>query len=156
MNNFKKPVILENFENYFYRRTLKSLCSYELKIYQARIDRLDTKMQRYFNSTPIRNAFASLMVIGACNNHTYTITEIVNNLRSNRQSVSTMVDECKKEGWINVSKNGNKLQCNGSEDLVEGFHDYMIFSRDISKDYFNSLELLKIKNIMSNELSENS
>ena len=96
MNISTKPVILENFENYFFRRTLKSLCTYELKIYQGRIDRLDTKMQRYFNSTPIRNAFASLMVIGECNNKSYTITEIVNNLRSNRQSISTMVDECKK------------------------------------------------------------
>ena len=156
MNMSTKPVILENFENYFYRRTLKSLCSYELKIYQARIDRLDTKMQRYFNSTPIRNAFASLMVIGACNNKSYTITEIVNNLRSNRQSISTMVDECKKEGWIIVSKNGNKVQCKASEELVKGFHDYMTFSKEISKDYFNSLELLKIKNIMSNELSKNN
>ena len=156
MNEFTKPVILENFENYFYRRTLKSLCSYELKIYQARIDRLDTKMQRYFNSTPIRNAFASLMVIGACNNQSFTITEIVNNLRSNRQSISTMVDECKKEGWIVVIKNGNKVQCNASDDLVEAFKDYMKFSEEISKDYFNSLELLKIKNLMSNELSEKS
>ena len=113
-------------------------------------------MQRYFNSTPIRNAFASIMVIGACNNKSYTITEIVNNLRSNRQSISTMVDECKKEGWIIVTKNGNKVQCKASENLVEGFHDYMTFSKEISKDYFNSLELLKIKNIMSNELSKNS
>jgi hypothetical protein len=40
--------------------------------------------------------------------------------------------------------------------LVEGFHDYMEFSKEISSDYFNSLELLKIKNIMSNELSENT
>ena len=156
MNESTKSIILENFENYFYRRTLKSLCSYELKIYQARIDRLDTKMQRYFNSTPIRNAFASLMVIGACNNQSFTITEIVNNLRSNRQSISTMVDECKKEGWIIVTKNGNKVQCNASDDLVEAFKDYMIFSEEISKDYFNSLELQKIKNIMSNELSEKS
>ena len=40
-------------------------------------------------------------------NKTYTITEIVNNLRSNRQSISTMVDECKKEGWIIVTKIGS-------------------------------------------------
>ena len=66
-----------------------------------------------------------------------------------------MVDECKKEGWIIVTKIGNKVQCKASEDLIEGFVDYVIFSKEISKDYFNSLELLKIKNIMSNELSEN-
>ena len=156
MYSSNKPIILEDFDNFFYRRTLRCLCAFELKIYQARIDRLDTKMQRYFNSTPIRNAFASLMVIGACNYQLYTITEIVNNLRSNRQSVSTMVDECKKEGWINVIKNGNKVQCNASQALIEGFNDYVNYSKEISKDYFNSLELLKIKKAMSNEFSEDS
>ena len=156
MYSSNKPIILEDLDNFFYRRTLRSLCAFELKIYQARIDRLDTKMQRYFNSTPIRNAFASLMVIGACNYQLYTITEIVNNLRSNRQSVSTMVDECKKEGWINVIKNGNKVQCNASQALIEGFNDYVNYSKEISKDYFNSLELLKIKKAMSNEFSEDS
>ena len=156
MYSSNKPIILEDFDNFFYRRTLRSLCAFELKIYQARIDRLDTKMQRYFNSTPIRNAFASLMVIGACNYQLYTITEIVNNLRSNRQSVSTMVDEWKKEGWINVIKNGNKVQCNASQALIEGFNDYVKYSKEISKDYFNSLELLKIKKAMSNEFSEDS
>ena len=85
MNKSIKPVILENFENYFYRRTLKSLCSYELKIYQARIDRLDTKMQRYFNSTPIRNAFASLMVIGACNNKSYYLQEPILNCQCRQE-----------------------------------------------------------------------
>ena len=147
--NFK----LDDLDNFINNRILQSLCEYELKIYQGRIDRMNTKEQRYFNSTPIRNAFASLMVAAACSNKFYTITEIVNILRSNRQSISTMVDECKKEGWINVSKIGNKLQCNASQILIKSFHDYIHFSMRISKEYYQNLEMLKIKNSISNEFS---
>ena len=152
-DKFNKNFILNDLDVFINNKVLKSLCEYELKIYQGRIDRMNTREQRYFNSTPIRNAFASLMVSAACSNRFYTITEIVSNLRSNRQSVSTMVDECKKEGWINVSKIGNKLQCNASQLLVTSFNDYIHFSQRISKEYFTNLEMVKIKNAISNEIS---
>ena len=145
-DNLNKKFILDDLDIFINNRILQSLCEYELKIYQGRIDRMNTREQRYFNSTPIRNAFSSLMVAAACNNKFYTITEIVNILRSNRQSVSTMVDECKKEGWVNVSKIGNKLQCNASQILIKSFHDYIHFSKRISKEYYQNLEMLKIKN----------
>jgi len=147
-NNF----ILDDLDNFINNRIMQSLCEYELKIYQGRLDRMNTREQRYFNSTPIRNAFASLMVAAACSNKFYTITEIVNTLRSNRQSISTMVDECKKEGWINVSKIGNKLQCSASQVLVKSFNDYIHFSARISKEYFQNLEMLKIKNSVTKTL----
>ena len=150
-NNFDDNLILNGLDNYLNNKILDALCSYELMIYQGRIDRMNTKEQRYFNSTPIRNAFASLMIIAACKNKSFTITEIVNHLRTNRQSVSTMVDECKKEGWINVSKIGNKLQCKASLSLVDSFGDYMNFSKKISKEYFKNLELQRIKNSLSKD-----
>ena len=40
----------------------KVLCDLEIKIYQARQDRMQTKIQRYFNSTPLRNVFARICV----------------------------------------------------------------------------------------------
>ena len=152
-DDVSENIVLDNLDIFINNKILQSLCEYELKIYQGRIDRLNTREQRYFNSTPIRNAFASLMVVAACNNKFYTITEIVNNLRSNRQSVSTMVDECKKEGWVNVSKIGNRLQCNASEILVKSFNDYVYFSMRISKEYIQNLEMLKIKKSISKQLS---
>ena len=45
-----------------------------------------------------------------------------------------MVDECKKEGWVNVSKIGNKLQCCASQTLVKSFNDYIHFSREFLKN----------------------
>ena len=151
--NFNNSFFLRDLNHFLDYKILKSLCEYELEIYQGRIDRMNTREQRYFNSTPIRNAFASLMVVATCNNKSHTITEIVSHLRSNRQSVSTMVDECKKEGWVNVSKIGNKLQCNASSLLVDSFHDYIFFSMRISKNYVQDLELLKIKKNLYDELS---
>ena len=148
----KQNFMLNDLDGFINNRILQSLCEYELKIYQGRIDRMNTREQRYFNSTPIRNAFASLMVVATCNNKFYTITEIVNHLRSNRQSVSTMVDECRNEGWVNVSKVGNKLQCNASHILVRSFNDYIHFSMRISKEYIENLEMLKIKKSISKQL----
>ncbi|MDC6451390.1 hypothetical protein PQZ43_00850 [Alphaproteobacteria bacterium] len=149
----KQNFMLNDLDGFINNRILQSLCEYELKIYQGRIDRMNTREQRYFNSTPIRNAFASLMVVATCNNKFYTITEIVNHLRSNRQSVSTMVDECRNEGWVNVSKVGNKLQCSASLNLVKSFNDYIHFSMRISKEYIQNLEMLKIKKSISEQLS---
>ena len=144
-SSLKKEYIINGLDELLNKKVLQSMCKYELEIYQGRIDRMNSREQRYFNSTPIRNAFASLMVVAACDNQPYTITEIVNKLRSNRQSISTMVDECKKEGWVNVTKIGNKLQCTASSSLIKSFNDYIYFSMRISKEYFQSLEMLKIK-----------
>jgi hypothetical protein len=146
-----EKLFLNGINDFLNNRLLDSLCDYELKIYQARIDRTKTKEQRYFNSTPIRNAFASLMIVAACNNKYFTITEIVNHLRTNRQSVSTMVDECKKEGWVDVTKIGNKLHCTASETLINSFQDYINFSQNISKEFFKNLELLRLKKSISND-----
>ena len=47
-------------EEIVYREMVKILSSHEIKIYQARVDRVNTRMQRYFNSTPLRNIFARI------------------------------------------------------------------------------------------------
>ena len=133
MNISTKPVILENFENYFYRRTLKSLCSYELKIYQARIDRLDTKMQRYFNSTPIRNAFARWMTYATYTSRFYTISELVKEMHSNRQTISTMINECEAEGYIVVKRQGSTVSCQATDLLVEKMEQYCEWRKELTQ-----------------------
>ena len=37
----------------------------ELSLHNLRIERMKTKLQRFFNSTPTRHAFARLMTLGA-------------------------------------------------------------------------------------------
>ena len=116
------------------------MCQLEIKLYQARIDRMTSKSQRYFNSTPLRNAFARMMVYSKYVNSFYTISEIVKELRTNRQSVSTMVDECSKEGWIFVKKEKNKLYC-------------VKWRKKIASDHAVSISLLDYEYLMSNNFT---
>ena len=69
----------------------------EMSIHQARQTRISHKVQRYFNSTQIRNAFSRWMTYGTYTNRFYTITELVNEMHSNRQTISTMINECEAE-----------------------------------------------------------
>ena len=49
----------------------KSLMKVEMEVFQARQTRMTDKVQRYFNSTPIRNAFARWMVFAYYENKFY-------------------------------------------------------------------------------------
>tara|TARA_R100000329_G_scaffold145601_1_gene131299 strand:+ start:750 stop:1262 length:513 start_codon:yes stop_codon:yes gene_type:complete len=113
---------------------IKVLCDLEVKIYQARQDRLQTKIQRYFNSTPLRNVFSRICVYAKCVNQFYTISEIAYELRATRQSVSQMVDECEEEGWLNVERSPNRVGVQASQTLYDGLLDYMQLRKRLAKD----------------------
>ena len=132
--NFLKPKkeTIDEVKDYLEKRYILTMCQLEIKLYQARIDGMTSKSQRYFNSTPLRNAFARMMVYSKYVNSFYTISEIVKELRTNRQSVSTMVDECSKEGWIFIKKEKNKLYCTATQDMLDGFHDYVKWRKKIA------------------------
>ena len=144
---------LDDLRDYTDKRYIITLCQLEIKLYQARIDKMSSKSQRYFNSTPLRNAFARLMVYSKYVNSFYTITEIVKELRSNRQSISSMVDECKKEGWISVEKIKNTVRCTATDEMLNGFMDYVIWRKKIAKEHSVSISLLDYENIISNDFT---
>lgn len=97
----------------------------EMKTHQALQKRMDNKIQRYFNSTPIRNAFAMWMTYATYDNRTYTIQELVDEIGSNRQTISNIVKDCEAEGWIEVDRaDGNTADCKAKAILVETMEDY--------------------------------
>ena len=110
----------------------------EMAVFQARQTRSMTKIQRYFNSTPIKNAFSRWMVYGAYANRFYTITELVNEMHSNRQTISTMIDECEAEGWIEVQKKGATVSCQASQPLIEAMEMYCEWRKDIAQSYIGT------------------
>ena len=153
--NFLKPKkeTIDEVKEYLEKRYILTMCQLEIKLYQARIDGMKSKSQRYFNSTPLRNAFARMMVYSKYVNSFYTISEIVRELRTNRQSVSTMVDECSKEGWIFVKKEKNKLYCTATKDMLDGFHDYVKWRKKIAADHAVSISLLDYEYLLSNNFT---
>jgi len=119
------------------------LCALEMRTHQARQNRMDTKLQRYFNSTPIRNAFARWMVYATYTNRTYTIAELVDEIGSNRQTISDIVKDCEAEGWIEADRQDNRCDCKASPILVENFEDYADHRRtlinNVSGEEFSDL-----------------
>ena len=105
----------------------------EMATHKARQTRLKSKAQRYFNSTPLRNAFARWMTYAVYANRWYTITDLVDDMHSNRQSISTIINECEAEDWIDVKRTSNSVQCRATQLLVDNYLDYAMWRKNITK-----------------------
>ena len=149
MNNIGKSfkLVLNQLELDF----RKSLIKVEMELFQARQTRMNSKIQRYFNSTPLRNAFARWMVYAYYENKFFTISQLVNEMRTNRQTVSLMVNECEIESYIIVQRKGKTVACQSSLMLVEAMNEYSewrknLIEKTIYRPYIN---LKKFEDIMN-------
>lgn len=107
------------------------LVKLEMATHHARQTRMNSKLQRYFNSTPIRHAFARWMVYASYNYRTYTIQQLVDEIGSNRQTISDIVKDCEAEGWITVDRRDNTASCRGTSILVEKYEEYCDYRRTL-------------------------
>ena len=100
---------------------------HQIKLYQGRRTRMDTPIQRYFNSTALRNTFARQMFIAANVKSLYTKQAIAEELGISWQAAHTMVEECKASGWVEVDRNGKCPTYKASDSLVEAHFFYIDF-----------------------------
>ena len=105
----------------------------EMEVFKARQTRMLNRTQRYFNSTPLRNAFARWMVNAFYEDQFYTITHLVNEMFTNRQTISNMINECEKEGYIIVERRGKTVSCQASQTLIEKMGDYCEWRKEITE-----------------------
>ena len=147
----------EQTHKYLKQQYRLSLIKIEMELHKARQTRMDNNVQRYFNSTPIRNAFARWMVYGAYVNIFYSITELVNELHTNRQTISTMIKECEAYKFIIVKRTSNTTKCQASPSLIEKMEDYCDWRRKLGKDTVarSLLTLTTFEELMQNDLSLN-
>ena len=111
----------------------KSLMKVEMEVFKARQTRMTDKVQRYFNSTPIRNAFARWMVYAHYENQLYTISQLVREMCTNRQTVSLMINECESENYIYVQRKGKTVACQASKLLVQKMDNYSNWRKELIK-----------------------
>lgn len=137
----KAAVVIHNHLKLEYR---KSIIKVDMELFQARQTRMNSKLQRYFNSTPLRNAFARWMVFAYYNNQFYTISYIVKEMSTNRQTVSIMINECESENYINVERKGKTVACQASLLLVEKMDEYTewrkVLIKDVIYEQYNNLK----------------
>lgn len=143
-SSFKK--IMSNNKSKIYNDLLTSyrlnLVEIEMKLYEARLIRGNNKIQRYFNSTPIRNAFARWMVYAAYKNQYFNITQLSKDLHTNRQTISSIIKDCEEEAYIIVKRIGKNTECKAAPILIEKMEDYCDWRRELSKDIWEALLLL--------------
>ena len=145
----------EQIKKYINTELVKILCQHELAIYQARQTRMDTKVQRYFNSTPLRNVFCRMIVYARCVNQHYNIQYIADQLHTTRQSISKIVDECEAERWINVIRTPNNVVVQANDVTYEGMLDYLeqrkkLLPKKIRRTWN---ELLNLQTLVTTELT---
>ena len=123
----------EDIHNHLLLEYRKCVMKIEMEIFKARQTRMLNKIQRYFNSTPLRNAFARWMTNAFYENQFYTITHLVKEMHTNRQTVSNMINECEIEGYIIVVRKGKTVSCQASQTLVEKMNDYCKWRKEITE-----------------------
>ena len=65
--------------------------------------------------------------------HNYTITQLVNEMHTNRQTISNMINECEKEGYILVERRGKTVSCQASQTLIENMNEYCEWRKEITE-----------------------
>ena len=127
----------------------------EMEIFKARQTRMLNEIQRYFNSTPLRNAFARWMVNAFYENSFYSISYLVKEMHTNRQTISNMISECEEEGYIIVERKGKTVSCQASKSLIAKSDDYCEWRKEITEltvgEAYNNL--IQFEKWMSNEFN---
>jgi len=101
-----------------------ALAKWQVELYQGRNKRMNNSIQRYFNSTPVRNTFARMMFLAYQDDKlVYTKSAIARELFITRQAASQMVDDCLAEGWVEAQGNGYRA----SQALADKQMDYTMF-----------------------------
>ena len=114
---------MDNIEQKLNEGYALALARWQVEIYQARNGRLQKRIQRYFNSTPVRNAMARLMFVAAHDKLVYTKAVISRELYITRQAASKMVEECLEEHWVEADGKGYKA----APALIAQMYEYTEF-----------------------------
>ncbi len=136
--------------------TLATLTT-EMRMHKARQTRMDNDVQRYFNSSPLRNAFARWMTYGYLVNKPYNITTLCEEMCADRKTISIMVKECEAEGWVQTIKSNGQLFCLASPILVDKVYDYILWRRRLTKDTIGKafVALKTFEDLMSIDTTKN-
>lgn len=141
--------ILKLYKKMYYEYAL-AICEVEIHLHHARTTRVNSRMQCYFNSSTNRNTMARIMCRAYLTDTPVTITEICEVLHANRSSVSIMVDECEKEGWISVNRENGKAKCMATEELHRGCMKYAHWKKQISRSLVGRKydKLIQLENML--------
>lgn len=138
---------MDKIEEGLFKAYSAELCRYQVSIHKARQTRMNTDIQRYFNSTTTRNAFARLMSLATYDKTLYTKTNIHTELHITRQAAHVMVEECLDAGWIECrSQSRGSKGYRATERLVLAMEDYVQQHYELISEHYSLEALLALQN----------
>ena len=73
------------------------------------------------------------MVNAFYENSFYTISHLVKEMHTNRQTISNIINECEQEGYINVLRKGKTVSCQANQTLIDKMNDYCQWRKEITE-----------------------
>ena len=132
--NDPQKEIVDQLKDHLEREYDLAILLTEMEMYKTRTSRMDTSIQRYFNSTPFRNAFARFINYAYMVNIPYTISRLATEMNADRKTISQTVKECEAEGWLTVDRSNGTTTFMGNETLEKACADYLKFRKAFAKN----------------------
>ena len=151
-----QPNSVKEIHQHLIRKYNQAVIKVEMTLYQGRKTRNETKIQAYINATRLHYGFCFWMMSSYYANQHFTITKLVKEMHSTRQSISTIINECEAEGWIDVIRTKNSVKCTASAPMVETFEKFMIYRRTEVKSVigFAFQNLTNFEKLMSKDFTQ--
>ena len=124
------PISSEEIEQALADEYAKHLFIRQLRSHAEKSERVKTRLQRYFNSTPAKNMLAKVLCIATYDNSPYTKTEISEQLNISRQAAHTYIEECMEEGWA--------VECECCQKHYKASHTLIEAGRKFAHDNYMS------------------
>ena len=149
---------LKDVHQWLENELIKANCNVEIEVFVSRLTRRTTRLQRYFNSTPLRQTFARILVLAKCVNKHYTISEVAKKLETTRQSISILVNETEEEGWAEVVRQGNRVQFQATDELYQAHKEYVKWRMMLSQKYIGQqyTKMFEFEKLMLNHFTDQS
>lgn len=140
---------MRQYQKHLREKAIAAVINHEIAMLQESKSRQGDKIQRYFNSSVTREAFAKIMVHARLSDTDYSISEIARLLSISRVAVIQMVNDTEAEGWIVTRPGARKSRlCRADPSLLVAAEDWFdMYKRNASKTgyitYFRLLESLE-------------
>lgn len=125
--------VADNLREHLEREYNIAILMTEMQMWKVRTMRMQTQIQRYFNSTPFRNAFARFVCYAYMVNIPYSIKSLSDEMHVDRKTISQTVQECEAEGWLEVDRSSGTTYFMGTLKLHEACLDWLKYRKKFAK-----------------------
>ena len=120
------PPVIDEAEKLLCKTYYRQLAEIQIAIHHDRNTRMKSKIQRYFNSSPIKNTLARVLYLSEVDKQLVSVSVVAEKLFTSRQTALGMLNDCVAEGWAYCDE-GSPKRYAATRELVNAFELYANF-----------------------------